>query len=63
MWRFLSDRPAKWRIPLYLKDQNGFLTASTAEALQACEDCYRRVKQTEDDAERKKYLVMLPSLR
>jgi hypothetical protein len=59
---FLCDRPAKWRIPLYLKDKYEFLRASTEESLHVCEDCYRRVHQTEYDAERKMYVVTLRSL-
>jgi hypothetical protein len=62
MWCFLCDRPAKWRIPLYVKDKYGFLKASTEESLQVCQDCYRRVQKTEYDAERKVHVVTLRSL-
>jgi hypothetical protein len=62
MWCFLCDRPAKWRIPLYLKDKYGFLKASTEESLHVCQDCYRRVQQTKYDAERKVHIVTLRSL-
>jgi len=62
MWCFLCDRPATWRIPLYMKDTYGFLKASTEESLQVCQDCYRRVEQTEYDTERKVHVVTLCSL-
>ena len=62
MWCFLCDRPATWRIPLYVKDQHGFLKASREESLQVCQDCSRRVQQTEYDAERKVHVVTLRSL-
>ena len=54
MWRFLCDRPAKWRIPLYVKYQYGIL--------HVCQDCYRRVQQTEYDAERTVHVVTLRGL-
>jgi hypothetical protein len=62
MWRFLCDRPAKGRIPLYAKDKYGFLRASTEESLPVCQDCFRRVEHTEYDAERKVHVVTLRSL-
>jgi hypothetical protein len=62
MWRFLCDRPAKWRIQLFVKDNYGFLKASADESLYVCQDCYRRVQQTEYDAERKVHIVTLRSL-
>jgi hypothetical protein len=36
MWCFLCNRPAKWRIPLYVKDKYGILKASADESLQVC---------------------------
>jgi len=45
-----------------MKDKYGFLKASTEESLYVCQDCYRRVQQTEYDAERKVYVVTLRSL-
>jgi hypothetical protein len=62
MWCFLCDRPAKWRIPLYIKDKYGFLKASVNESLPVCQDCYRGVQQTEYDSERKVHVVTLRSL-
>jgi hypothetical protein len=62
MWCFLCDRPAKGRIPLYVKDKDGFLKASAEESLSVCQDCYRRVQQTEYDAERKVHIVTMRSL-
>ena len=62
MWCFLCDRPAKARIPLYVRGNYGFLKASTEESLQVCQDCYRRVEQTEYDTERKVHVVTLRSL-
>ena len=44
MWCFLCDRPAKWRIPLHVKDERGFLKAMAEEPLQARQDGYRRVQ-------------------
>jgi hypothetical protein len=40
----------------------GFLKASAEESLYVCQDCYRRVQQTEYDAERKVHVVTLRSL-
>jgi hypothetical protein len=62
VWCFLCDRPAKGCIPLYVKDKYGFLKASTDELLYVCQDCYRRVQQTEYDAKRKVHIVTLRSL-
>ena len=59
---FLCDHLAKWRIPLYVWDKYGFLKASTEESLQVCQDCCRRVQQTEYDTERKVHVVTLRSL-
>jgi hypothetical protein len=39
MWCFLCDRPANWRILLYVKDRYGILKASTEESLQVCQNC------------------------
>jgi hypothetical protein len=62
MWCFLCDRPAKWHIPLYLKDKYGVLRASTEESLHVYDDCYPRVQQTENHAERNVRVVPLRSL-
>jgi len=62
LWCFLCDRPANARIPLYVRDKYGFLKASAEESLQVCQDCYRRVEQTEYDTGRKVHVVTLRSL-
>ena len=62
MLRFLCDWLAKWRIPLHVKDERGFLKAMAEEPLQVRQDGYRRVQQTEYGANRNIHIVTSRSL-
>lgn len=61
MYCFLCDRPAKYRVPIYVKDQYGFLKAADL-SLDVCTDCQRRVEQVEYDEKRKVHVVTMKSL-
>jgi hypothetical protein len=59
---FLCDRPAKYRVPIYVKDKYGFLKAAASLSLDVCSDCQRRVEQVEFDEKSKVHVVTMRSL-